>query len=614
MSEDAAVLAEIARLSSAIQHHKTAPTLYHNPRGRGRGRGRGASSAHHTSGQHRNKTWTAPGVAPLAVPTSVKGSRSGTTTPVDSRPTTPFDSNAAVTHFPNVPAPAHAAGGTTPVRNKMESLRVDADAGQKKREVVIDGVVFEADARGNKLVRKPGADPSSASDPSSSSIAAPGPSSPSLSTPRRTSHLGTTYIRTKNGNLVSLAFARKRKQQTEARKQVEAEMTAKGERLDRLVGIVKGVQGARNAGRGGRGRGRGRGGFSSAPGRVKPAKPKSDKPCRFFQRTGQCTRAHTCPYVHDSSRIAICPLFLRSSCPRPASSCPLSHTPNAHRSPHCQHFPSCTRPNCPYAHVQVSSDASVCREFVEYGYCVKGEECGMRHVRECWRFSETGKCEVKGCREPHVLRRVHNAGEDVGEEDEDTSNSDDEEDKHEGDVLENEGAVLGASAAASASAADDAAGSKRKRRESSDANLPAGISGAAGRRLKKLKSQKKQQQHKEGGFTQQQDFVEFLLPVSDDEGEDEEEEEQEEEEEEEEEEDGMSVEDDEDLASDDGGAEEAKGIEKRPDPDLLEQVHLAKKDPPANSAYAAMAEDDELDYGLSDDEADAVQIEALLRR
>ncbi|GAA6027199.1 hypothetical protein JCM8097_002477 [Rhodosporidiobolus ruineniae] len=612
MSDDAAVLAEIARLTSAIEQHKdtasrpTPPPYTYRGRGRGRGRGGSTRSFAPATTTHRNSTWVAPG---LQQPPS----RSSTATPAEastSRPTTPalpptqrptggYRNQTLVLN----PSSGGGSGGTTPVRNGIDDLGVgggkdkaglSAPPTPVKREVVIDGVVFVADARGNKLVRKPDADPS-ALPPSTSA-----PPSPSLSTPKRTSHLGTTYIRTKSGNLVSLAFARRRKELADAKRERDEQMRDKGERLDKLVGVIKGVQGARNAAAGGgrgRGRGRGRGGYTSTR-RVKPPKPKSDKPCRFFQRTGQCTRAHTCPYVHDSSHIAICPAFLRSSCPNRASTCPLSHTPNAHRSPHCAHFPSCTRPNCPYAHIQLGKDAPVCRDFVDYGYCPRGEECAARHVRECWRFAETGRCEVKGCREPHVLRRKHDAEED-SEEDEDEEGSGGEE--------EEGGAEMGDGAALGAPADGGAAGGKRKRRESSSAagGGAVGISGAAGRRLtKKLR---------QAEFDRQEDFVELMVPLSDEEDAEDDEGEEEEEGDEE----GMSVdsddldedveEEEEDADAEDGAAQAA------PDPDLVQQIHLAKKDPPPASALAA-EEGDELDYTLTDDEDDAVQIEQLLRR
>jgi hypothetical protein len=49
---------------------------------------------------------------------------------------------------------AVAGGGTTPVRKGMSELNVKGKA--PEREVIIDGVVFVADGRGRKLVRKPG--------------------------------------------------------------------------------------------------------------------------------------------------------------------------------------------------------------------------------------------------------------------------------------------------------------------------------------------------------------------------------------------------------------------------------------------------------------------------
>ncbi|GAA5824133.1 hypothetical protein JCM11251_001535 [Rhodosporidiobolus azoricus] len=615
MTDDASVLAEIARLSSAIEQHKHTgypPTQsFGNRGGRGRGRGRGrggfarGGAGGGASTTHRNATWVAPGLQTQSTATTPASTVAELVATRSNGASTPTEGMSKLVVGDGK---GKEKEQTTPMLRPVQPVPGKPQA----REVVIDGVVFVADARGNKLVRKPDADPSTAS--------ATAPPSPSLGTPKRTSHLGTTYIRTKTGNLVSLAFARKRKEQAEARKKVEEEMLAKGERLERLVGVIGGTQAARNAAAGGarggrgRGRGRGRGGFGANSRRTKPPKPKSDKPCRYFQRTGQCSRAHTCPYVHDSTRISICPLFLRpSGCPRPAAQCPLSHTPNAHRSPHCSHFPSCTRPSCPYAHVSVSKDAGVCHEFAEFGWCPRGEECEMRHVRECWRFAETGKCEVKGCREPHVLRRTHEDGEEVEEDDED-------EEEDDGEIEGEERSVLGG--------ADEGvmdrvkqAGSKRKRRESTDPSSsagPAGISGAAGRRLTKKLRQVAQRKEGYGGdvsFGDGDDFVELMVPLSDGE-----EDEEGSEEEEEEEEEGMSVDsedlDEEDVDAEEQGEEEQEE-EQHPPADLVKQVHLAKKDPPrqrTSSGISVQPDEDELDYGLSDDEDDALEIEQMLRR
>lgn len=118
-----------------------------------------------------------------------------------------------------------------------------------------------------------------------------------------------------------------------------------------------------------------------------------------------CTRGLTCPYVHDSNKVAICPRFLRNKCTLTASTCPLSHDPSPHRMPHCSHFPNCTKPDCPYAHVHVAADAKICKDFVNLGWCEKGLECKERHVWECPEFSETGVCTTKGCKLPHIIRR-----------------------------------------------------------------------------------------------------------------------------------------------------------------------------------------------------------------
>ncbi|GAA5885079.1 hypothetical protein JCM16303_006393 [Sporobolomyces ruberrimus] len=582
MSSEADVLAEIARLSSAIDQHKHYSAAPPRGRGRGRGssyRGRGRGSTPGGTGgvpqTHRNATWVAPH---LPQPSNPSTSRSGTTTPAER----PEPSNVPTNHEkPSAPVPP-------PVTT---------------REVSIGGVTFVADSRGNKLVRK------TDSTPSTPSVeATPTPSTSTLpdaqsSTPRRTSHLGTTYIRTKSGNLVSLAFARDRKLRQDLLK-------GKKERLKKLGQTIGGVQGTRNksaptrgSARGRGGRGRGRGGFNRATRAPKPPKPKSDKLCIFFQKTGQCQRAHTCRYVHDSTKISICPLFLRSTCPRTTSTCPLSHHPNPHRSPHCSHFPSCTRPNCPYAHIVVSQDAKVCRDFVEYGWCEAGESCDKRHVRECWRFSEEGKCEVVGCKEPHVLRRVHS------QESEEEDESSDEEDDEEGGEGEDDQEELEHQVEYELDKEEDEGklgGGKRKRDN-------VGISGEAGRRLtKKLKGSSKSRKD----LQEQSDYVHLSIPSSDLE------------EEEEEEDSDFDDVDSDDLAEDDEVEKQGKKPEAVPSPakapaaspsaatlpptqaPILQVSSAAKQQQPVVKQFVKRKhldqpppdQTDELDYGLSSDD------------
>ena len=127
---------------------------------------------------------------------------------------------------------------------------------------------------------------------------------------------------------------------------------------------------------------------------------------------GKCTRGLTCPYVHDSAKVAICTRFLKRSCPYPSSACPLSHEPNANRMPHCLHFPYCNKgADCTYSHVHVAANAKVCKDFVSLGWCESGSECKERHVWECPEFSETGTCPTRGCKLPHVIRRRGGADE-----------------------------------------------------------------------------------------------------------------------------------------------------------------------------------------------------------
>lgn len=72
--------------------------------------------------------------------------------------------------------------------------------------------------------------------------------------------------------------------------------------------------------------------------------------------------------------------------------------------PHCSHFQrgKCERVNCPYPHVRVSPQASVCKAFALEGYCSKGVDCKNKHIHVCPDFAETGKCENATCKLPHV--------------------------------------------------------------------------------------------------------------------------------------------------------------------------------------------------------------------
>lgn len=151
-----------------------------------------------------------------------------------------------------------------------------------------------------------------------------------------------------------------------------------------------------------------------------------------IQNLGQCNNGLTCPYTHDSNKVAICPLSLRNKCPNKSTTCSLSHSPNPNRSPHCTHFPNCNKGiSCPYTHSHVSRESGVCDGFAKMGWCEKGLECTLRHAFECPEFSEKGLCSTLGCKLPHILRRRNEAG---LEEESDVGEDEDEDELKEGEI------------------------------------------------------------------------------------------------------------------------------------------------------------------------------------
>lgn len=127
--------------------------------------------------------------------------------------------------------------------------------------------------------------------------------------------------------------------------------------------------------------------------------------------TGACSRGLTCMYQHDPTKIAICWNFLHGNCSNTVDTCNLSHDPTPERTPLCVHFANngrCTREICPFPHVRVGQRHGVCRDFAVLGYCAKGLDCEMQHVRECPDFAEKGTCSTKGCKLPHVIRANRN--------------------------------------------------------------------------------------------------------------------------------------------------------------------------------------------------------------
>lgn len=94
----------------------------------------------------------------------------------------------------------------------------------------------------------------------------------------------------------------------------------------------------------------------------------------------------------------------------------------------------CVNPDCRYAHIRLTPGAPVCRAFANLGYCEKGAECDQRHVHECPDYANTGVCNKKRCKLPHVDRagqiRKNTANtrpESMVDEDESDASSEDEE-------------------------------------------------------------------------------------------------------------------------------------------------------------------------------------------
>nr|XP_043614401.1 uncharacterized protein At1g21580 [Erigeron canadensis] len=119
---------------------------------------------------------------------------------------------------------------------------------------------------------------------------------------------------------------------------------------------------------------------------------KKKKYCQFFTRFGKCNKdAGKCPYIHDSSKVAVCTKFLAGSCSN--TNCKLTHKVIPERMQDCSYFLQglCSNKDCSYRHVNVNSAASVCEGFLK-GYCADGNECRKKHTYACPAYEATGAC------------------------------------------------------------------------------------------------------------------------------------------------------------------------------------------------------------------------------
>lgn len=303
-----------------------------------------------------------------------------------------------------------------------------------KYEVTLDGVRFIVAKNGSKLIKAPGTSHPSEMTPSCLILSAhsnhAGDDNSAQATPKIADVGGVKFYRSKNGNLYRHGIVK-------AQRYVfltgsEWPLTS---HCCRRSGIVKKVDVSCKT--------FSTTGTSHLQRRAAEARRNHgcDIVCMWAQTDqipvslGSCPKGPHCRYLHDPARVAACKdLLQKGQCPN-GDACDLSHDLTPERTPTCLHFMKdhCTNPNCRYAHVKVSSGAPVCRAFGLFGYCDKGVECPERHSNECPDFSNSGVCNIKGCKLPHrerasVLRKNAAGREKTGDEDqemEDVSSDDD---------------------------------------------------------------------------------------------------------------------------------------------------------------------------------------------
>lgn len=123
--------------------------------------------------------------------------------------------------------------------------------------------------------------------------------------------------------------------------------------------------------------------------------------CRFYEKTGYCSRGSNCTYTHNVKKIAICRNFIRGSCEIP--NCPLTHEFNEFNTPICHFFMSnsCKNENCQFLHTDPELEL-ICRPFSIGGYCFRGKNCKFIHLFECPDFQLTRECpRGKSCKLKH---------------------------------------------------------------------------------------------------------------------------------------------------------------------------------------------------------------------
>eukprot|EP00474_Spongospora_subterranea_P002364 CRZ02822.1 hypothetical protein [Spongospora subterranea] len=104
--------------------------------------------------------------------------------------------------------------------------------------------------------------------------------------------------------------------------------------------------------------------------------------CMFFCRFGFCKLAKECPFLHDTTKVAVCRTFVSDGVCSSPETCLLSHTVDRNKMPVCTHYlkGTCTKgDSCAYRHVKVNATAAICQDFLK-GYCSKGDQCRLKHT------------------------------------------------------------------------------------------------------------------------------------------------------------------------------------------------------------------------------------------
>eukprot|EP00210_Caulerpa_lentillifera_P007636 g7293.t1 len=101
--------------------------------------------------------------------------------------------------------------------------------------------------------------------------------------------------------------------------------------------------------------------------------------CQNYCQTGRCPRKGHCRYVHDPSKVIVCPNWLRQNCNK--KNCTLQHVKRRELMPHCMLFQKgkCHDDNCTLLHAIFDPKLTPCINF-QRSYCPIGEKCMRRHV------------------------------------------------------------------------------------------------------------------------------------------------------------------------------------------------------------------------------------------